>query len=46
MDLAYSSEYVEFREELRSFLAENRHLSPNMFTRDAGKAGARCGSGC
>ena len=37
MDLAYSSEYVEFREELRSFLAENRHLSPNMFTRDAGK---------
>ena len=37
MDLAYSEEYVEFHEELQKFLEENRHLSPNMFNRDAGK---------
>ncbi|MCY4144611.1 MAG: acyl-CoA dehydrogenase family protein [Gammaproteobacteria bacterium] len=31
MDLAYSAEYEQFRNELRRFLKENKHRSPDMF---------------
>ena len=30
MDLEYSPEYREFRDEVRTFLDENKHKAPNQ----------------
>ena len=37
MNLEYSAEYQEFRDELKDFLEENKHLSPGAVGRPTGK---------